>query len=73
MKVNASGFSSRNPTSVTSFRLYFPQSAMDGKLLTYHGQSANTWCRVCRVASSQWGHAVGSSGKNLVRYSPVGA
>ena len=73
MKVNADGFLSRNPISVTSFRLYFPQSAMEGKRSTYQGHSANTWHLVCMVASSQWGHAVGSSGKNLVRYSPVGA
>ena len=73
MNVNADGFLSRNPVSAVLFRLFLPQSVIDGKELTYHGHSANICRLVCKVLSSQWGHAVGSSGKNLVRYSPVGA
>jgi hypothetical protein len=73
MNVNADGFLSRNPVSAVSFRLFFPQSVIDGKGSTYRGHSASIWRLVCKVSSSQWGHAVGSLGKNLVRYSPVGA
>ena len=73
MNVKADGFLSRNPIRALSLRLFFPQSAMDENVPTYRGHSVKMWRRVCKVASSQWGHAVGSSGKNLVRYSPVGA
>ena len=35
MNVNADGFLVRNPISVVSLRLSFPQSVMDAKLSTY--------------------------------------
>ena len=72
MNVKADGFLSRNPIRALSFCLFFPQSAMDGKESMYRGHSVNMCRLVCKACSSQWGHAVGSSGKNLVRYSPVG-
>ena len=34
--MNADGFLSRNPVSVISLRLCFPQSAIEGKEATYH-------------------------------------
>ena len=73
MNVKADGFLSKNPVKALSLRLFFPQSAIDGNLSTYQGHSVRICSLVCRVPSSQWGHAVGSFGKNLVRYSPVGA
>ena len=73
MNVKADGFLSRNPIKALSFCLFFPQSVIDGKVPTYRGHSVNMCHLVCKVFSSQWGHAVGSSGKNRVRYSPVGA
>ena len=73
MNVKADGFLSRNPIRALSLRLFFPQSVMDGNLSTYRGHSVKMCRLVCRVSSSQWGQAEGSFGKNLVRYSPVGA
>ena len=73
MNVKANGFLSRNLIRALSLCLFFPQSAMDENVSAYLGHSAKMWRLVCKVSSSQWGHAVGSFGKNLVRYSPVGA
>ena len=73
MNVKADGFLSKNPVKALSLRLFFPQSVIDGNLSTYRGHSVRICNLVCKVFSSQWGHAVGSFGKNLVRYSPVGA
>ena len=73
MNVKADGFLSKNPVKALSLCLFFPQSVIDGNLSTYQGHSVRICNLVCKVSSSQWGHAVGSFGKNLVRYSPVGA
>ena len=73
MNVKADGFLSKNPINAFSLRLFFPQSVIDRNLSMYQGHSVRMCSLVCKVLSSQWGHAVGSFGKNLVRYSPVGA
>ena len=72
MNVKADGFLLRNPIRALSLCLLFPQSAMDENVSMYRGHSVKMCRLVCKVPLSQWGHAVGSFGKNLVRYSPVG-